>query len=137
MCCWCDSHIWQTELCDQIAESVDELDRYRKSRRESAKKKPVIVPAVPKMQVQLPSFEAPSLSRMSSALLSRDMELDKITAKLFSKFEELERLDSEADDVLDEVEEATDEVSKYVLSTMRGSDWAYIHREIHLRFGAC
>ena len=57
------------------------------------------------------------------------MELDKITAKLFSKFEELERLDSEADDVLDEVEEATDEVSKYVLSTMRGSDFEHPDRK--------
>ncbi len=124
-----EKRILYNEVCDQIAESVDELDRYRKSRRESAKKKPVIAPAVPKMQVQLPSFEAPSLSRMSSALLSRDMELDKITAKLFSKFEELERLDSEADDVLDEVEEATDEVSKYVLSTMRGSDFEHPDRK--------
>ena len=115
-----DKRIQYNEVCDQIADTVDELDRYRKTRNASAKKKPVIAPAIPKVQVQLPSFETPSLSRIPGALLSRDGELDRITARLFSKFEELERMDADSDDVLYKVEEATDAVMKYVLNSMRG-----------------
>ena len=115
-----DQRTKYNKICDQIAETADELDRYRKARKDNHKKKPVVAPMIPQMKVQIPSFESPS--RISSALLSRDLELDKITAKLFSLFEELERLDEDADHVLDEIDDASERISRYVADIWYGFD---------------
>lgn len=115
-----DRRTQYNEVCDQIAVAVDELERYRKTRKENAKKKPVMAPAIPQVQVQIPSFETPS--RISGALLSRDLELEKITAKLVSLFKELERLDEDADNALGEIDDASDKVSRYVMGTLRGGN---------------
>ncbi len=106
-------------ICDQIADRVSELERYRKSRKEAVKRKPAIAPVIPQMQIPIPSLE--SSSRISSALLSRDMELDTITARLFSLFKDLEQMDEAADSVLDEIDNASDAMTKYIVGALRGT----------------